>query len=360
MDAKLKTLDTAGLQRFQALQSDAVKAVTERFYATRGSAYERFGQAGREACSEDITFHLEFLRPVLEFGLLHPMADYLRWLASVLESRSIPVEHLTLSLDWLAEFYIARMNAAEGMIVAAALQAAGAEMLSAECVTTNPIHIQPSWKEASLFEAALLAGNQRDALSIMNSCLDRGFSLVEVEMHVIQPALYRIGEKWQINQVSVAQEHLASSIVQSVMTLGLLRSPPPMPLDKKILLACVAGNHHAIGLRMVADAFQLAGWEIQYLGADVPNLSLVRQVKEWRPHLVGLSVSFPQQLKAVKALIAELNGGLGSARPAVIVGGLAINRFNQLGEIVGADATSSNAESAVAIANRMINFEDTP
>jgi methanogenic corrinoid protein MtbC1 len=133
-----------------------------------------------------------------------------------------------------------------------------------------------------------------------------------------------------------------------------------MPLDKQILLACVAGNHHAIGLRMVADAFQLAGWEIQYLGADVPNLSLVRQVKEWRPHLVGLSVSFPQQLKAVKALIAELNGGLGSARPAVIVGGLAINRFNQLGEIVGADATSSNAESAVAIANRMINFEDTP
>ncbi|MDZ7728750.1 MAG: hypothetical protein U5Q44_11445 [Dehalococcoidia bacterium] len=79
----IATLDEAGLSRFRALQPEAVAAVTARFYETHGSAYERFGPGGREACREDLAFHLEFLRPVLEFGLVQPMVDYLEWLASV-------------------------------------------------------------------------------------------------------------------------------------------------------------------------------------------------------------------------------------------------------------------------------------
>ena len=109
MDASLNRLGAAGLRRFQSLIPDAVGAVTERFYSTLGSVYAQFGPRGREACREDLTFHLEFLRPVLEFGLLGPMVEYLRWLASVLAARSIPAEHLALSLDWLGEFFAAHM-----------------------------------------------------------------------------------------------------------------------------------------------------------------------------------------------------------------------------------------------------------
>ena len=118
---------------------------------------------------------------------------------------------------------------------------------------------------------ALLAGCQREALAVVNRCIDSGHSLVDVELHVIQPSLYHIGEEWQANRVSVAKEHMATAIALSVMTMGLLRSPPPAAIDRRVLLACVAGNHHAVGLRMVADAFQLAGWDVQYLGADVPT-----------------------------------------------------------------------------------------
>ena len=91
----------------------------------------------------------------------------------------------------------------------------------------------------------------------MNRCMDSGQNLVDVELHIIQPAMYQIGEKWQANQVTVAQEHIATAIVQSVMTAALLRSTPPAPIGKRVLLACVAGNHHTVGLRMVADRFNL-------------------------------------------------------------------------------------------------------
>ena len=353
-DAVLKTLEAEGLRRFQALQSDAVNAVTERFYTTHGSAYERFGPRGRDACREDIAFHLEFIRPVLEFGLLQPMVDYLSWLGSVLSARAIPAEHLALSLDWLAEFFAGHMDPEDAAVVSASLQAARTKFLEAGKTLATPPQSPDPWPETDEFEAALLAGDQRKSLSILNRCIDSGQNLIEFEMHVIQPALYHIGEKWQANQVSVAQEHMATAIVQSVMTVGLLRSPPPALISKRVLLACVEGNNHAVGLQMVADSFQLAGWDVQYLGANVPTRALVQQTAEWKPDLVGLSVSFPQQLKAVKTIIALLSERFGSLRPALIIGGLAINRYSQLASIVGADGYSANAQAAVACADHSL------
>lgn len=354
MDTELKMLGAEGLLRFQALQADAVHAVTERFYATHGSVYEQFGPRGRKACREDLEFHLEFLRPVLEFGLLQPMLDYLHWLNGVLSARSIPAKHLGQSLDWLAEFFAANMDAAEGAQVSAALHAARKNFLEAGATPAGALLSPYPWPETAPFESALLAGNQREALELLTRCIDDGHSLIEIELHLIQAALYQIGEKWQANQVSVAQEHMATAIAQSVMTVGLLRSPSPASIGRRVLLACVEGNNHAVGPRMVADAFLLAGWEVQYLGANVPTRALLGQVSAWKPHLVGLSASFAQQLRVVKEVIAQLHAQSAAARPAVIIGGLAINRFDRLAGVVGADAYCADAQAALAYAQRAV------
>jgi methanogenic corrinoid protein MtbC1 len=139
-----------------------------------------------------------------------------------------------------------------------------------------------------------------------------------------------------------------------VMVMGLLRSPLPTPNGKRVLLACVEGNQHGVGVSMVSDAFQLAGWDVHYLGANVPTAALVQHVVETRPDLVGLSVSFPQQLRVVRDVIARLSAQLGAARPPVIIGGLAINRFDRIAAILGADSSSVNAQSAVTQALSMV------
>ncbi|MBK9441714.1 MAG: cobalamin-dependent protein [Comamonadaceae bacterium] len=351
---ELKVLSPGGLQQFWHLQPDAVAAVTTRLHDAYGSRNERTGTADLVACREDLTFHLEFLRPVLEFGLLQPMVDYLLWFASVQTARGMPAVYLTQSLDWLADFFAETMDSAEAAVVANALWAARkkfVDSINAPMVTPQaPV----AWAQAAAFEAALLSGSQREALGIVNTCLDDDKSLIEVQLHVIQPALYSIGEKWQANLVSVAQEHMATAVVESVMTVALLRSPPPVPNGRRVLLACVAGNHHAIGLRMVADSFLLSGWEVEYLGANVPTPALVQQVADWKPDVVGLSVSFAQQLGTVKTVIAALTERLGAARPAVIVGGLAVNRFNHLAVAAGADASGVDALVAVDSANGIL------
>ena len=348
-------LDAAGLARFRALRQEAVDSVTQRFYVEQGAIYERFGDAGREACRDDLTFHLEFLQPVLELGVLQPMVDYLRWLASVLAARDIPAEHVGLSLDWMAEFFDARMDPADAHAVTAALRAARARLMElGPAPDTIELTAPAPWPECDPFEVLLLAGNIRGAVEIVDALLEQGRGLVEIEMHVIQPALYAVGREWQANEVSVAQEHLATAIAQTAMTHGLLRSDAAPPNEKRVLLSCVEGNIHAVGLQMVADAFQLGGWEVQYLGANVPTASLVGHVEAWQPDLLALSMSFVWQMPVVREIIARLNQSLGEDRPPVMVGGLAINRFDNGATLIGADAWSSDATSAVATGERLV------
>jgi len=347
MQPSAPVLSPAGLRRFAELRREAVDAVTERFLTEHREAYAALGPRGRQACGEDLAFHLEFLRPVLEFGLPDPMTDYLAWLTGVLLTRGIAASHVPLSLDWLAQFFLSRMEAAEGAIVAGALRAAKAALaqrLAAPKADAMPVG---EWPECLEFKQALLAGDQRQASAIIEGCIADGRGLVGAELHVIQPALYRIGLKWQHNEVSVAQEHLATAIAQTVMALGVGRSQVPAPLGRKVLLACVAGNHHAVGLQMVADAFELDGWSVQNLGADVPTQALVAQVAAWRPHLVGLSISFAHQLPTARGAVSQLQATLGDARPPVILGGLAINGFNALAAHVGAEGWSPDSSAAV-------------
>lgn len=350
----LRTLGSDSIQYFQSLSIDAAKTVAERFYRIHGARYERFGEQGREACREDLLFHIEFLRPVLEFGLLQPMIDYLRWLNNVLLSRDVPTEHLSLSLDWLGEYFAEHMSPNDARVVLDALAAAKAGFQEMADFPFSPRTSQSPWPEAHEFIQALLNANHFGAQQIVDRCLAAGKHLVDIEIHVIQPALYEIGEKWQANQVTVAQEHLATAITQALMSVSLQKMSPLPKLNKRILLACVEGNHHAVGLQMVADAFLLAGWDVEYLGANVPTKSLIQQTSHWKPDLIGLSVSFPHQIKTAKSVILALSNCFGIQRPAVMIGGLAFNRFKELANVVGADSYCLDAEAAVQYANKMI------
>lgn len=350
-DVKLGILDGDGLRRFGDLWPEAIAAVTARFFSVNGSIYERYGPRGRDACREDLGFHLEFLRPVLEFGLTAPMVEYLRWLNDVLGVQGIPSEHVLLSIDWLGDFFAERLQPQDAAVVAADLSAVRSGFqVALETPPSEPLSPAP-WPETSHFEDALLDGNRLAALDIVTTCLYHGRTLVETEMHVVQAALYAIGAKWQANEVTVAQEHLATVLAQSVMIHAMMSLPRVPVTGKRVLLACVETNHHAVGPRMVADAFRLDGWDVQFLGPNVPTGALLRQAADWKPQLVGLSVSFPQQLRYAKDAIERLRRLPNP--PAIMMGGLAVNRFPPLAKLVGAVAMYADSASAVADAARL-------
>lgn len=109
-----------------------------------------------------------------------------------------------------------------------------------------------------------------------------------------------------MNTVSVAQEHLATATAQTLLVQLFAAQEPVAPCGRRFLLACVEGNHHALGLRMVADAFELGGWDVACLGANMPARYIAGMTEQVKPELVGLSVSLPQHLRAARQTAATL------------------------------------------------------
>ncbi|MBA3058628.1 MAG: cobalamin B12-binding domain-containing protein [Gammaproteobacteria bacterium] len=347
-------MQPAGITRFLALREDAVRYVLDANVRAYPEVYARFGPRGREACAEDVGYHLDFLRPTLESGDLSPFVSYLAWLSQVLSSRNVPTESLLRSLDDLATFFAPQLGASAAPLLAA-LADGKAALLGGLAPPAYDKPCPDPWQEAAPFCEATLHGQRKEASTLFNEAIARGDSLTQASVHVIQPALYDVGRQWQENKVSVAQEHLATAMAQTLMAQGMGRASAKPDNGLRALFACMTGNHHVIGLRMVADAFELEGWRVDYLGANTPLPALLAQVRETRPQLVGLSVSLPQQLRTVRETIATLKATFGADCPRLAVGGLVFNQFPRLAESLGAELLGADAHSAAQAAHAALH-----
>jgi DNA-binding transcriptional MerR regulator len=144
-------------------------------------------------------------------------------------------------------------------------------------------------------ELAAFAARLRDGLSLYDEAraqdaLDRLFGAYSIEIvlaEVILPYLREVGERWACSQITVADEHFATSLIHGRL-LGLARNwgsgRGPMAL-----LACPGGELHTIGLLCFGLALRAQGWRITYLGADTPTAALARVASHVQPSYVVLS-----------------------------------------------------------------------
>jgi diguanylate cyclase (GGDEF)-like protein len=139
---------------------------------------------------------------------------------------------------------------------------------------------------------ALRVADSAMAAQVVDDALAAGLSASAVQSLVIAPALVRIGELWAANAATVADEHLATAISQGVMVklfdrLSIARARS----RERILLAAVEGQHHTVGLRMVADVLEGAGFDVLYLGGDIPVDALSQFAAKHQPAVTGLAFS---------------------------------------------------------------------
>lgn len=209
--------------------------------------------------------------------------------------------------------------------------------------------------------AGLLAEGRHDAVERLLQALPaaegRGDGLVgaaggdlagylDVAVNALQPALYEVGRLWQTQRIGVAEEHLATSTALHALTAAFVRARARTSNGRSAAFACVEGNLHDLGVRILADAFELAGWQAHALGASTPTRDLVAFVERTAPDLVGLSVALPEHVGSASRAIAELREALGSGAPAIVVGGLSAGRLAEEG-LVGADAVFADARQAL-------------
>ncbi|MFQ3574086.1 MAG: cobalamin-dependent protein [Thermodesulfovibrionales bacterium] len=167
----------------------------------------------------------------------------------------------------------------------------------------------------------LLRGDKQACYDILKKCVDKGYDIKTIYLDLFQRSLYEIGTLWEHNRISVAVEHLATSITEGLMSTLYPIIFSAEKIDKNAVISCTVNEYHQIGGRMVADIFELNGWNGYFLGANTPINDLLDYIKDRKPKIVGLSLSiymnFTNLLRVIEIITSKY------PEQSIIVGGQA-------------------------------------
>jgi len=333
-----------------AKRSDLARAIAEAHFDRHPELRERYGAAGLAHCTADAAYHLQYLEQALRVRNDDLFADYARWAKIMLEARRIPAADLASNLATVADIVSDNVPA----LGASVRQTIESGLRALETITRADDADQPHAELAEAYLRAVLAGDRKVASRLVTDAIAGGVSLHDIYLHVFQSAQHEIGRLWQRNEIGVADEHLATAITQMIMSqlYPMLFSGPRR--QRTFVSACVGGELHEIGARMVADFFEMDGWKTYYLGANTPLSGIVKMICERKADIAGISVTISFNLDAAKQVIRAIREEMGCRDTKVIVGGYPFAVAPELWKTIGADGYAANAADAILLAERLI------
>ena len=181
-------------------------------------------------------------------------------------------------------------------------------MKTPSLLSSSDSSTMPCKQHYEKYLTSLLQGKSSECATIIHTLLADKVAATELYVDLFQRSLYRIGDLWECNRISVAVEHLATAITERMLALVY----PTLLVDshskgRKVILSCSANEYHQIGARMIADIMETRGFDVDFLGANTPVDALLQQIGETRPDLVGLSLSVYFNMAALHKMIAEIH-----------------------------------------------------
>ena len=155
--------------------------------------------------------------------------------------------------------------------------------------------------------------------TIAKQYLSENNSIKELYENVFKQSLYEVGRLWETNKITVATEHLATAITEGILNELYEDLKIPEKNNHKVVLACVDGESHQVGIKMVADVFEMNGWESYFLGTGIPITELVKFIEQTEPAVVAISMSIYFNYRNLLEMIAVLKNAFPNL--ILIVGG---------------------------------------
>lgn len=168
---------------------------------------------------------------------------------------------------------------------------------------------------------------------------------------VLQKGMAELGESWYAGNTSIQQEHFASALV--ARHLNALFAVAPMPTrPDRLLAACPPGEDHDLALLMLAFILRWRGWEVIYLGADVPLDQLDATLKATSPTLV---LSAAQTLPGAASL-KELAEFTNARSIPLAYGGGIFNHIPGLAERIPGHFLGRQVDAAPQVVEHLLTY----
>ncbi|MGM0557022.1 MAG: cobalamin B12-binding domain-containing protein [Myxococcota bacterium] len=304
------------------LADDAVAAQVGRAFFSRHPEWKaRFGTAGQQRCVEDTRFHISYLAAAVQAGAPVIFADYATWCGEMLAARKIERSHLLEHLELLQEHLYRRDADGPGdrhELLDTTFELAR-EALSVETIPDASREEEHTPLQLSYISNAL-AGDRKGAWGLIHQFIEDGVSVADIYVDVLLWAQRRLGALWATTDITVAHEHMASAVTQSVIA-RLYAHIPGQRSRGRVLIAGVEGEQHSLPAQFAADLLELNGWDVVFLGTNMPSHDVLDMIDSERPDVVGLSITMPIHLTRTVELARQIRERYTSL--PVVIGGRA-------------------------------------
>ncbi len=202
----------------------------------------------------------------------------------------------------------------------------------------------------------LLDGRRDEAFALIHATVRSGTTVTEIHRTVFTPALRVVGVLWESAEVHVSQEHFISEATESLMAELHPYLVRPRSTRGIVITAAAGGEQHAIGLRMVGDRLEEAGWQVHNLGTAIPAVEVSRAVARYQARVLAVSVTMSLHLDSAREMIRYVrsqNAGNNAQQLSIVAGGIPFALDPELYRRIGADGTALDPDRVVEVVDRL-------
>jgi len=139
---------------------------------------------------------------------------------------------------------------------------------------------------------------------------------------ILRPVMHQIGDEWANNKISIATEHVASNVAQTLVKI-IMDKVNTLGNKKKILLCVPVGEEHHLGCDVIETYLTSKGYKVFNMGTSIPSESVLNFIEYNNPHLVMVSITLEDNLKAGQRLIKKIKENF---KIPIVVGGYALEQ----------------------------------
>ena len=146
---------------------------------------------------------------------------------------------------------------------------------------------------------------------------------------LVMPVLESIGDMWANNDISVAEEHLASNTIRNaVYALGETLERKDYKDNSYTLSLALSGDEHDLPLIMTKQILEIKGIPVINCGRNTPANSIKRLLKKFQPDKIIVSLTYIEDKKLAKQELDDLLKIASKTHAKIYVGGAGIQYIN--------------------------------
>lgn len=163
----------------------------------------------------------------------------------------------------------------------------------------------PTSAYADQLYKALIAHNEVEATQIVDATQSM-YDILTIFLEVFYPCLVEIGEAWERGEIRISTEHFASAFIRRVL-MNLLSAFPNYSPAPTLLIGSGPEEFHEIAPLMLAVLLRREGYQVEYLGADLPVDDLVFYAEDVSPAMIILSANAGESARPLFKMQAKLD-----------------------------------------------------